>query len=820
MIKDDKRIQQQVDSILAQMPFATEHDVSGALPDSEQEEHEVEPESGSSFEDRFASIESRIAKTEERLDDFRLRFTTRLSIEQKKWEESTEEAFVGFQESIDQTHAQLLQTHQRIDSLNAHIEMLQTHLDALGKEVETISERTENPPEALENIQQEMSSIRQDLASSETFLKTQRQTVAELTTGLQACEKTTDSKVESLADAIELTRSDNESLIELIRNQVDDLSSVVAQMDEDNLKRLEAVESDDRLKGIKETVEVLEESIGKIASSAYGEREGFKQTLGELQKTVKAVDSSSKEHDERIGTLQDQLQITEELLHEKFESWEFQIEDLQKEIGSASALSEKVLEIERKEVEREENQGEIERTIADNRKRLDILSKHASEVDERQIGLSKQQEDDRKDVKQLAEDFTKERAGFWDSAMKKFDSLEHQIRETDTRLRERIDEYRTAFHIYRPLMDEIHEKQTSGEEVQEKLSRRVEGNERAVEALSSKISQKPVELLKSEMEEMQSFVMGQLEALKSEFTCFKTELEEGGGQLTPAEARSDNDRESVEGLWGRMQSLEEALEKVTETTKLLRKAETDVDSESPREQEVELGTLLPSDYFVFEERFRGLEEEIRVRQKNYLQRFRGCNHVLDIGCGRGEFLDLLRENGVGASGIDNNPVMVEHCRKKGLQVAQANAIEFLHSLNDEALDGVFLSQVIEHFTSKGQIALVQLVYRKLKFNSFLIMETMNPLNLPTAATHFYTDLSHQRIVTQDGLSFLLDAIGFRKVEFDTTSETPPDEKLSLVDAGKRSSTTTKSIVATLNRNLQMLNQILYGKRDFVAFALK
>ena len=101
-------------------------------------------------------------------------------------------------------------------------------------------------------------------------------------------------------------------------------------------------------------------------------------------------------------------------------------------------------------------------------------------------------------------------------------------------------------------------------------------------------------------------------------------------------------------------------------------------------------------YVGFEDRFRGSEEQIRERLKDYVAYFAGQSDVLDVGCGRGEFLELLREKGVRARGLDLNPEMVEVCRARGLDVTNADARGYLSSVADDSLGGLIAVQVIEH----------------------------------------------------------------------------------------------------------------------------
>ena len=105
---------------------------------------------------------------------------------------------------------------------------------------------------------------------------------------------------------------------------------------------------------------------------------------------------------------------------------------------------------------------------------------------------------------------------------------------------------------------------------------------------------------------------------------------------------------------------------------------------------------------------RGSTELIRERQSVYLDDFRDAAPVLDIGCGRGEFLTLLREAGVEARGIDVDPEMVTHCREEGLEVEQADALSYLASLEDDSLGGIFCAHVLEHLSPPALFRLLEL----------------------------------------------------------------------------------------------------------------
>jgi SAM-dependent methyltransferase len=146
-------------------------------------------------------------------------------------------------------------------------------------------------------------------------------------------------------------------------------------------------------------------------------------------------------------------------------------------------------------------------------------------------------------------------------------------------------------------------------------------------------------------------------------------------------------------------------------------------------------------YRGFEDIFRGSEDQVRAGQEAYLDQFAGADWVLDIGCGRGEFLDALRERGIQGRGVDLDPTMVERCVEKGHDVRLADATEYLEGVDDATVPGVFAAQVIEHLSSEQLNDFLALLHRKLAPGGVLVMETVNPHN-PAALKAFWTDTTH------------------------------------------------------------------------------
>jgi 2-polyprenyl-3-methyl-5-hydroxy-6-metoxy-1,4-benzoquinol methylase len=176
---------------------------------------------------------------------------------------------------------------------------------------------------------------------------------------------------------------------------------------------------------------------------------------------------------------------------------------------------------------------------------------------------------------------------------------------------------------------------------------------------------------------------------------------------------------------------------------------------------------LDIDWARFAEQFRGSEETIREQQTRYVGRFSGApGQILDIGCGRGEFLETAKAAGLAARGIDQNHESVALCRSKGLEVEQGDIFTYLESLPDGSLGGAYCAQVVEHLPPSGVSRLVKLLSQKLRLGALVAIETPNPECLAIFATHFYLDPTHTRPIPAPLLRFYLEEAGFGSVEIE------------------------------------------------------
>jgi SAM-dependent methyltransferase len=219
------------------------------------------------------------------------------------------------------------------------------------------------------------------------------------------------------------------------------------------------------------------------------------------------------------------------------------------------------------------------------------------------------------------------------------------------------------------------------------------------------------------------------------------------------------------------------------------------------------------DYFAFSTRMRGSADSVRDRQLPYAEVLRANAPVLDLGCGRGELLALLRKEGVEARGIEADADMVAFAMGEGLDVEQADAIEYLRDLPDGTFGSIFCAQVVEHLPPSVLVRMLELARLKLRPGGVLVMETINPLS-PLALRFYFSDLTHAQPLVPETLELLAQGAGFRRTAIDYLNA--PAEQLRDVElpAGKE----FDGARAALAANMQRLNEVVFGPLDYALYA--
>ena len=227
-------------------------------------------------------------------------------------------------------------------------------------------------------------------------------------------------------------------------------------------------------------------------------------------------------------------------------------------------------------------------------------------------------------------------------------------------------------------------------------------------------------------------------------------------------------------------------------------------------------------YLGFENEFRGAPEEIRRRLEAYLPLFDGQTDVLDMGCGRGEFLELLRGRGISARGIDINDAMVEETRARGLQADKADALSYLSALPDASLGGLFAAQVIEHLPADYLTALVEVAAQKIRPGGVIIFETINPTCWVAFFESYIRDLTHVRPLHPETMQFLLRVSGFGHVRVQYSSPVPEAGRLASAAApvAAGDSPVVAELVDTFNANVNLLNSRLFAYQDYAVIGTR
>jgi SAM-dependent methyltransferase len=215
-------------------------------------------------------------------------------------------------------------------------------------------------------------------------------------------------------------------------------------------------------------------------------------------------------------------------------------------------------------------------------------------------------------------------------------------------------------------------------------------------------------------------------------------------------------------------------------------------------------------YCFFEDRFRGTREEIKDRQRIYLPYVKQVgagtkeSPIIDVGCGRGEWLELLKEEGLECYGIDNNGVLVADCHLRGLKVFEGDLVQHLRTRENGSLGAVTGFHVIEHLSFGSLRALLDETLRVLRPGGVAIFETPNPLNILVGACNFYIDPTHRAPMHPEMMRFLAESRGLCRVEILPLH--PFDEEFQLAQDG--------------SEIVKRFNDYFYGPQDYAVIGVK
>ena len=232
----------------------------------------------------------------------------------------------------------------------------------------------------------------------------------------------------------------------------------------------------------------------------------------------------------------------------------------------------------------------------------------------------------------------------------------------------------------------------------------------------------------------------------------------------------------------------------------------------------EADELLDSlDVLTLEQRVHGSPRMVRDRQRVYLPYFRGCRNVLAIGCGRGELLQLLSQEGINARGTESDATLVGFCRDNDLDVSKVDVFDYLEALPNGSLDGVVLSRFAGHQPPGRLIRMLNLCRKKLEGDAVLIIETPNPFSLYAVANYALEDSDRIQPMHPETLKLLCLSCGFMEPTVMFLNPLPPEEnleELELSSSGAIIDHREQELFHQVNQNFAKINRIIFSHREY------
>jgi O-antigen chain-terminating methyltransferase len=229
-------------------------------------------------------------------------------------------------------------------------------------------------------------------------------------------------------------------------------------------------------------------------------------------------------------------------------------------------------------------------------------------------------------------------------------------------------------------------------------------------------------------------------------------------------------------------------------------------------------------YVAFEDQFRGSQDDIRRRVEDYVPILATASDVVDIGCGRGELLALLKERGVTAHGVDVNPAMVALCRGRGLDVQEGDALSYLQRQVDASIGGLIGIQVVEHFAPAYLTKCLETAFHKMRPGAPLLLETINVACWTAFFETYLRDVTHRQPLHPDTLRHLVQASGFTDVDVQFRAPVAETDRLNRVrvltgdSVAPGVSAPLEDLRSAINAHADKLNRLLFSSMDYVVVA--
>ena len=380
-------------------------------------------------------------------------------------------------------------------------------------------------------------------------------------------------------------------------------------------------------------------------------------------------------------------------------------------------------------------------------------------------------------------------------------------------LRRLTEDNRELLDVYRELLDVYRERNEQAlEEIRGRIDVNWERNEQALQGLEARLRR--VDDLEQVVDGFAGGLSGVSDELQMRWESMVARERRYDAKVTGLSAGHDEIRTSISVMQQAVQAIRRTLEHVDHAAPSTGAAAPQVPDAAPAATATAFTSAIDAYKYVgFEDQFRGSQEDIRTRVAEYLPLFEGASDVLDVGCGRGEFLDLLREHGIAARGLDINREMVAVCHERGLEADEGDALAYLTACPDDSLGGLFAAQVVEHLQPDYLLHVIDVAYRKLRPGSPIVLETINPACWFAFFESYIRDISHVRPIHPDTLRYFLLASGFQHVEIRYRAPYPEHEKLKpLPGEGE--------MIETFNANVEKLNGLLFTHLDYAAIGQK
>lgn len=289
------------------------------------------------------------------------------------------------------------------------------------------------------------------------------------------------------------------------------------------------------------------------------------------------------------------------------------------------------------------------------------------------------------------------------------------------------------------------------------------------------------------------------DAVRETLVAMLEALESPGAHSHPPIARQ------IDVLFERLATYERTGDTDVRIANLARRVE-----ELERARRQELHPWFPRQRHV--EAFRGSRAELLERYDGLARRFADCTgRVVDVGCGRGELVELLVAMGIDVTGVEIDIDLVRDATARGLPVEHGDAVAWLEAGGDARLDGISLIDVVEHLTAQQVVDIVALAARKLRPGGRIIVQSLNPRSLHAVADAFSLDPTHVAPVHPAYLRFLLEEAGFASVDLEWGAPPPTAEPLHpLVDGSP--------LAAEVNANIERLNALLFAPERYAIVA--